>query len=251
MFDGIGILPLLIWSLPATPLAVAAAVLDPAAMLKAADASREAFAEGVIRVRVSAGGRRESSPGSVLDLYVQGSDRALCVFREGKQNGRKILSVGDHVWLLVPGATRPIPVTAHQRLMGGSTFADVGSLKFGEHYTATLRTGGEEVLGVLCHVLDIKARSSEVPYASGALWLGVEDGLPRKVRLRLASGQEAKETLVIAYGNGDGKPLFKRMEVLDLLASLHGIPTTFEFLRYEAKSLDPSIFSPSGARALP
>jgi len=251
MFDAFGVLASLLWGLQTTPPTVAARALDPAAMLRAADASRDAFREGIIRVRAAALGKRRSASPSLLDLYVQGSDRVLCVFREGKQRGRKILSVGDHVWLLVPGAARPIPVSARERLMGGSTVADIGWMKFGEHYTATLGHGDEEVAGVRCHVLDITARSSKVPYASGVLWVGVEDGLPRRVRLKLVSGKEAKEILFVAYGNEDGKPLLKRMEVVDLLTSAHGVSTTFEFLRYDAKSLDPSIFSPAGAKALP
>ena len=77
----------------------AAVVSDPAAMLHKADAPHDAFPEGVIRLRVAVSEHGKDPVETSMDLYVQGKDHSLCVFREGKQKGRKILTSGDKVWL--------------------------------------------------------------------------------------------------------------------------------------------------------
>ena len=40
-----------------------------------------------------------------FDLYKKGDDRGLVVFTAGKQKGRKILTVGEKFWILVPVAS--------------------------------------------------------------------------------------------------------------------------------------------------
>ena len=94
-----------------------ALLADPSAMLKRADAPHDAFEEGLIGLRVVVNEHGKKPVESLLDLFVKGKDDSLAVFREGKQQGRRILTVGDRVWLIVPGASRPVPVTAGRTLM--------------------------------------------------------------------------------------------------------------------------------------
>src|SRR5262245_418302 len=117
-------------------LVAVAGTLDPAAMLHRADAPYDAFPEGVIRVLVSVSEAGKDPAVARMDLYVKGRDRSLCVIRDGKQKGRKILTVGDKVWLVLPTATKPVPVSKSQRLMGAASFADVASLELSGQYEA-------------------------------------------------------------------------------------------------------------------
>jgi hypothetical protein len=88
--------------------------------LEYVDAARNAFSEAVIEARATqiADGRAAGS--ADFEIYVKGRDRSLIVFRGGRNSGRRILTVGDRMWLMVPGAARPVPITANQRLMGGA-----------------------------------------------------------------------------------------------------------------------------------
>jgi Outer membrane lipoprotein-sorting protein len=238
-------------------IAAAAAILglaaippaSPEEMLRRADAPRNAFAEAVIAVHltVTEGGRPVST--ADFDLYVKNPDRSLVVFRGGKQSGRKILTVGDRVWLLVPGASHPIPVTANQRLMGGASFGDVARLRFADAFSATLRPGEERVGEVLCRVLDLKARSSTASYATGVLWVGRDDGLARRLVLSLPSGKPAKEALFRQYAREAGRILLQKMEIRDLLSPERDLATMIEYRDYRRAHLDPRMFEPEGALA--
>lgn len=156
--------------------------------------------------------------------------------------------VGERVWLLVPGTKKPIPVSGNQRLVGAASIADVARLSFADEFTGDLRQLEEKVDEVPCRVLDLKAKTPKASYASGTLWVGRQDRLLRKARLALRSGKEAKEIRFTAYGKDGGKTVLRRMEIHHLLSSERGMVTTLDFLGYERKPLDPSVFEPAGAR---
>src|SRR5215470_16440472 len=88
---------------------------EPNELLRLADEPRKAYREALIRVRVTNFEHGQPGPASEFDLYKKGEVRALIVFRTGTQKGRKILTVGEKFWLVVPGAKHAIPVSANQR----------------------------------------------------------------------------------------------------------------------------------------
>jgi len=224
---------------------------DPAAMLNRADAPHDAFPEGVIRLRVAVNERGKPTVESLLELFVKGNDKSLCIFLEGKQQGRKILTDGDRVWLIVPGTKKPVPVSKTQRLMGAASFGDIARLRFADDFEATLVPGVETVASahrdVPCRVLQLAAKRRGAPYPAAFLWTGRDDGLARKLLLKLASGKDAKEVLFTEYGSDDR---LKAMEIRDLLAGGGEHATIVSFLGYERRTLDPAIFTPEGARSL-
>ncbi len=213
-------------------------------LLLAADASWHVIDEGIISVRAVVR-RRDGVPStSDLDVYVKDPDRALCVFREGGQKGRRVLVAGDRVWLIVPGSTHPIAISASQRLLGGASVADVARLRLADEYDGAVRDGTEVVDSTPCRVVDLTARSARSSYAAGALWIGEDDRLPRKLRLNLRSGKEAKEILFTAFRREGRREVLSRMEIRHLLAHEHGQVTVLDFLRYRPLPLDPAMFSP-------
>ena len=230
----------------------AARAVDPAGMLRRADAPHDSFPEGVIRLRVVVNERGKKPLASVLQLFVQGTDRSLLVFREGKQQGRKILTLGDRVFLIVPGASRPIPVSKSQRLMGAASFGDIARLRFADEYEATLRPGEERIAAATgetpCRVLDLVAKRAGSAYPTAVLWVGRDGGLARRLRLSLASGKDAKDVLFTSY---DDEHRIATMEISDLLTPGGANVTSLVFESYAMRPLDPAIFDPEGARAVP
>jgi len=226
----------------APAMTAAAAPPDPAALLARADAPHDRFLEGVIQLRVVANERGKPPIENLLELFVRRTEASLCVFREGKQAGRKILTVGDKVWLIVPGASRPVPVSKTQRLMGAASFGDIARLRFADEYDGALRAGEGDF------VLDLTAKRKGAPYPTAVLWIGRDDGLARRLRLSLASKKEAKEVTFTGYGEDHR---LRSMEIRDLLSAGGESVTSLVFERYEPRALDPSIFTPDGARAVP
>lgn len=223
------------------------AVLTAAQILELADAPKRAFPEAVIHARVIVSGNGAPEVPAEFDLYKKGDDRGLVVFTAGKQKGRKILTVGAKFWILVPGASRPIPVTLNQRLMGGAALGNVAKLQFSREFEAAIEPEPESVGGISCDVLDLKARSAESSYGSGRLWTDRREHLARKAVLNLVSGKPAKEILFERYGKENGKTVLQSMAIRDLLVGASGSVTRLEYSNYRVAKIDDSFFTPEGA----
>lgn len=237
-------------ALPAAPPPATAPDAEVSGWLAAIDATRNAFDEAVIKARATQVADGVVQPGAAdFDIYVKGRDRALIVFRGGKNSGRKILTVGDRMWLLVPGASRPLPVTANQRLVGGASMGDVARLRFAEDFTATVRPGTEIAEGRACRVLDLQAKSPRAAYPKVVLWYDAAARLPVRVLFFLPSGKEAKEIVFEKFGNAYGKTIVKSMAIRDRLAADTKTFTRLEYIDYRPAKLTDEIFTPEGALA--
>ena len=217
-------------------------------MLRLADAVRHPINEGVIRIRATVEKPGEGPLVSDLEVFVQGQDRVLTVFRSGPLEGRRILTVGKKVWLLIPDVARPIPISANQRLLGGVSISDLARLSFASDYDARLLKENDLIGSDSCRVLELSARTRQASYASGILWIGRKDGLPRQAELALLSGKPAKLVHFDAYDYESDRPILKRMRIVHLLPTEHGMKTILEFTGYERRTLAADLFDPDRAR---
>ncbi len=237
-------------------LVVAALAAEPSpsdvhAWLAAVDSARNAFGEAKIRARATQIENGTVAGTADFDIYVKGRDRALIVFRGGKNDGRKALTVGPKMWLIVPGAEHPVPITANQRLMGGASFGDVAQMRFAEDFDAALRPGTETVGDRVCRVVDLTAKASGAPYPRATLWLDAEgERLPRKLVLYLPSGKAAREIAFTKFRRVQGKTVVGEMEIRDLLGPKAQTLTRLEYLDIRPAKIDDAIFTPEGARAM-
>ncbi|MEX0880294.1 MAG: outer membrane lipoprotein-sorting protein [Thermoanaerobaculia bacterium] len=215
------------------------------------DDARNAFSEAKIAARASQVENGKATGSADFDIYVKGRDRALIVFRGGKNDGRKALTVGDKMWLIVPGAEHPVPITANQRLMGGASFGDVARMRFAEDFTAVLRPGTETVDGRACAVLDLAAVSPKAPYPRVRLWIDAEgERLPRKLLFFLPSGKEAREVRFTKFRKVQGKMAVAEVEIRDLLGPNASTVTRLEYLDIQPAKIADKVFTPEGARAM-
>jgi len=223
---------------------------DVTKWLQIADSTRNAFEEAVITARASQVVDGKVSEATDFEVYAKGRDRGVIVFRSGGNKGRKVLTDGPKMWILIPGASRPIPVTPNQRLLGGASMADVASLRFSVDYTATLKPETETVGGKPCRVLELKAKSPTAPYPRVLLWWNEADKLPAKVLFHLPSGKEAKEITFTKFSTKAGRTIVSEMEIRDLLAKDPRVVTRLEYLDYRPGKLDEALFTPEGAKGL-
>lgn len=231
-------------------LATSLAAEDLQSLLAAVDATRNAFDEAVITARATqiVGGKETGS--ADFDVYVKGRDRGLIVFRGGKNSGRKVLTSGDKMWLLVPGSTNPVPITANQRLLGGASFGDVSRLRFSEDYVAKDAGEKESVADRRCRVLELTAKSARSSYPRILLSVDERERVPCRVRFFLASGKEVRAVTFTKFQTANGRTVVAEMEVRDLLGPASNAVTRLEYRKYRTARIDPRIFTPEGARGL-
>ena len=233
--------------------AVLAATPTPAELQKwlaDVDSARNAFEEAVIRARATQVSDGQERGSAEFEIYVKGREKALLVFRDEKNSGRKVLTVGTRMWLIVAGATNPVPITPNQRLLGGASLGDVARLRFSSDYTATLREETEIVAGRVCRVLDLSARDPRASYPKVVLRVDSADRVARKAVFFLPSGKEAKEVLFAKYSKAAGKTIVSEMDIRDLLGRDPRTVTRLEYLDYRPAKLPDVIFTPEGAKGL-
>ncbi len=212
------------------------------------DQARNAFAESVITARASQVKDGKVTGSADFQIYTKGADRGLIVFRGGKNDGRKILNVGEKMWLMVPGASRPLPITPNQRLLGGASVGDVARVRFADGlHRRALRPAPETVGGKNCRVLDLTARSGAAPYPRVVLWFDEKDRLPCRLLFSLPSGKPVKEVTFVKFQKASGKTIVAEMEIRDLLAGEPGAITRLEYLDYRPAKIDEKFFTPEGA----
>lgn len=225
--------------------ALAAETPDVTTLLKQADAPRQAFLHSTLRVRVSIESKDATPQTGEFDVYLGNEEQQLVVFRDKRNRGRKFLTSGDKTWLIVPGSKNPIAVTANQRLLGASSFADIARVRLSRDYTGVVRPGieacGEPAQP--CRVVDISATVKSAPYASGTLWID-GSGLVRKAIYKLASGKPAKE-ISYRYKDSNSGTVPSGLTLTDLLTVGNNGKTTLDYLDHRPTRHPPAIFDPS------
>jgi hypothetical protein len=224
---------------------------EAAALLKAADAPREAFLDSVVEVRAITREKDKPDRLAEFELYVGGEERLLVVFKDEKNRGRKFITNGGKTWLIAPNTSRPVAVTAKQRLVGGASFADVARVRLSKDYTGELRAQPEPCGEPErpCQVLDISAVTKAAPYAAGVLWIDAR-GLVRKAVYALASGKPARE-VTFDYREKAGRTVLGKAVIVDLLSGEQALVTTLEYLSYRKVPMPDELFDPERALTPP
>lgn len=225
--------------------ALAAEMPDAAALLKQADAPRLAFLHSTLRVHAGVEQEDGEPQSGEFDVHLGNDDQQLVVFRDRKNKGRKFLMVGDKAWLIVPGSKHPIAVTANQRMLGASSFADIARVRLSQDYSGDLRPGMEPCgePAQPCRVVDITATVKTAPYAGGTLWID-GSGLLRRAVYKLASGKPAKEIGYRYKETGDGRSVPAGLTLTDLLLGDRTGKTTLDYLDHRPARHPPSTFDP-------
>mgnify|MGYP001605056411 CR=1 FL=1 len=224
-----------------------AAQADAAALLQTADAPRTAFLHAVIDVRAIISEKDKPDRLAEFELYVGGEDRQLVIFKDEKNKGRKFITNGDKTWLIAPNASRPVAITARQRLIGGASFADVARVRLSKDYSGELRDQPEPCGEPArpCQVPDIRATSKAAPYTTGILWID-DKGLVRKAVYALASGKPAREAH-FDYRESTGRATLSKAVIVDLLSGEQALTTTLEYLHYRQTPMPDELFDPERA----
>lgn len=231
-----------VWA--ASPIDLDTDVMKGMALLQQADRLRSKFKEGSISVHVTIkkNGRIHEEAG--FELSIKPDNKMHILITEGKQKDRKIVAVGEKIWIIVPSSKHPLAVSPNQRLLGGISIMEAARLNFADNYVARLSDEEEIINDQLCLVLQLTVATTGLTFSSGTLWIDKKDLLPRKAVLNFSSGKAAKEIHFLNYELEHGQLVLRTMLIKELLTKKAKFETVLEYTNYRAVEIPEELFQP-------
>ncbi|MDA3958750.1 outer membrane lipoprotein-sorting protein [Oceanispirochaeta sp.] len=153
--------------------------------------------------------------------WSEGSSDFLIEFTSAAEAGQKILRTSDELFLYFPDAEEVIRLQGaalRQSMMGSDiSYEDMteGNNTL-DKYDVKL-VGEERVEGKNCFVIEMTAKSRNVPYTKQTIWVVKDSYIPQQVQYFSKSGKLLKEMRVLGFMEVDGKVIISRMVLEDKL----------------------------------
>jgi outer membrane lipoprotein-sorting protein len=209
-------------------------------IMAAADRGRNGWDSFSVAVTITNYKKERLESTSSYEVLIKGADRTLVRFNDPRDKGKLLLMLEDAMWLYMPSTSRPIRVTPLQRLSGNASNGDVAQTSLAAHYAAAL-VGREAVDGEPAYVLDLTARKKSATYQQVRYWVAEKTLLPLKAEFQLASGKPSKTCRYERYETVAGRPVLRRMVILDLLRADQ--KTVMEYEKYAPRELEDRFFN--------
>jgi outer membrane lipoprotein-sorting protein len=142
--------------------------------------------------------------------YSVGDNKAFTEYLSpAREQGTKMLKLEDQLWIYSPSTDRTIQISGHmlrQSVMGSDlSYEDMmEDRELTEVYDATV-AGSEEIDGRSCRILELRAKVSDVAYATRKMWIDCERYIPLKEELYAKSGQLLKRSTMSNVIRVDGR----------------------------------------------
>lgn len=191
---------------------------------------------------------RQGKPDRVVEMkgFKSGDDKGMVRYTApAKERGTAYLRDGESTWLYIPSGEKVVRVGAKQNFGGGDfSNADIFRLSLVKDYDPTL-VGEEEIEGVRCSKLDLKAKDRKVAYDRVLLWVRTDGTFfPVRAEYFTISGKKLKWLTIanVARLGSRERPTELAMEN----ALERGARTTLRFLEIQDDVvIDPRLFTPS------
>ncbi len=138
-----------------------------------------------------------------------------------REKGTKMLKLEDQLWMYSPSTDRIIQISGHmlrQSVMGSDlSYEDMmEDRKLTDIYDAEL-TGSEDIDGVDCYVISLKAKVSDVAYAGRKQWIDKSKLVPLKEELYAKGGTLLKRTELSEVKKIEGRWFPTKIHYKDML----------------------------------
>lgn len=131
--------------------------------------------------------------------WAEGDNRAYTEYiSPAREAGTKMLKLENQLWIYSPSTDRTIQISGNmlrQSVMGSDlSYEDMmEDSKFTEKYDAVV-TGTENYRDLNCWIVEMNAKTSDVPYQVRKVWVDKEKYIPLKEELYAKSGTLLKRT---------------------------------------------------------
>ena len=139
--------------------------------------------------------------GTTAELAVQARNQDfLAVYRApAAQAGQKILERGQNMWFVAPNASRPVPISPRQKLLGAASYGDIAGQRWSSDYRAVSRDDSMED-GRAVVTMNLVANSPNATYDALTLYIDAEDLAVVRSEMKSSAGEILK-TATYSYGN--------------------------------------------------
>jgi len=216
---------------------------DVSAILAASDQARGGALPGIVwEIKlISRDGAKVEEPQRLAIKAINQSSVATTL-EPIRFKGARLLQLDHAMWLTKPGLSKPIPISARQRMSGQASNGDIAATNYAADYVANISSTAM-LDGELCYVLELTAKTKRSTYDRIRYWVSVKRGVGINAEFYSLSGKLLKSARfsydnVIRY---EGKiiPFISKMTITDALINAE---TTMEFSDVKVQKLSASEF---------
>ncbi|MCX6558822.1 MAG: outer membrane lipoprotein-sorting protein [Candidatus Aminicenantes bacterium] len=168
-----------------------------------------------------------------------------------RDQGTKMLKLGDQLWTYSPATDRTILISGHmlrQSVMGSDlSYEDMMEDPYLQHQYNAQIVGSETVAGRPAWVLELKAKKEGVAYDKRTVWVDRERFFIVKEDLYAKSGKLLKQVLVQEMMKVEGRWLPRRATYKDVLKEGEGTEMILESIAF-SEDIPASVFSKASLR---
>lgn len=125
-------------------------------------------------------------------FYRKGNKMAAIFIDPPRQKGQAFIRDGDNMWMYLPRSKKILRIGAKENSMGGeASNADMMRIDLSKDYNGTYLYD-EEIDGIICYKLELKAKNRTVAYNKIHYWISKEKELPVKREFFSLSGNTLK-----------------------------------------------------------
>lgn len=185
------------------------------------------------RLTLARGGDAATS----VEIFRSGANRTLLRFLAPKERGKFLLRRDGDLWLIAPGAKRPVKLGPTHRVYGAATIDVLFSLRLADDYEVVSVTE-EPAAGGPHTVFELRAKSAAAPFGEVRYTVHTPTARPESAVYRVRSGRPTTRVLFRGWSR-DGA-YAQRIEVEDLVR--RGPATRIEVSAFEAGPLPAGLF---------
>ncbi len=176
-----------------------AAEPDANSIVAKCDEVRNPQLDYTVQVKVTSIKPNRAPANSLYSVMVKGRENAIVKTLEPAiDKGRVLLMNTENFWAFMPNVSKPIRISAQERLTGDVANGDLARTNFSADYDAEL-IKIKEMKGRKYYTLMLTAKNENVTYGRAVLWVDVKNYRPYQAEFYAFSGRLLKICTYEAY----------------------------------------------------
>jgi len=172
-----------------------------------------------------------------VEIWRSGEDKTLVRFLDSNEHGKYMLLLGPKLWLIAPGARKPVLLRPSHRLYGGATLDELLGVRLAEHYEVESAAEEPDAEGELV-AFELRARTADVLFPSVHYVVRRATERPVSAVFRLADGRAATSVDFVEWNE---RPVYARQVVFHDLVR-RSVRGKVEVLELEVRRVPEGLF---------